>query len=68
MRSVGLTSVPEEITEHILLESISKHVNGKKVVRKTQYSFTKGKSSLIKYDKTTSSAAEETVLGVVILR
>lgn len=55
MRSVGLTLVPGEIMEHILLESISKRVNGKKVISSTQRSFTKGKSSLTKHGEMTSS-------------
>ena len=67
MRSVGLTLVPGEFMEHVLLESISKYVNGKKVIRSTQHSFTKGKSSLTEYGEMTSSAGEESVVGVVIL-
>jgi len=59
MRSVGLTLVPGEVMDHILLESISKHVNCKKAIRSTQHNFTKGESSLTKYGEMTASVGEE---------
>lgn len=45
-RFVGLTSIPGKVTEQLILETISRHMNNKKFFRSSQHGFTKGKSCL----------------------
>lgn len=45
-RPVRFTSVPEKVIEQIILETISKHTKYKKVMRKYQLGFMKGKFCL----------------------
>lgn len=45
-RLVSLTSIPGNVMEQLILENISKHVKGKKIITSSQCGFTKGKSSL----------------------
>lgn len=59
LRLGSLTSVPGENMEHVLLEFISRYVNGKKAISSTQHSFSKGKCSLTKLVKWPSSEGEE---------
>lgn len=43
---VSLISIPEKITEHLILKKISRHLTDKKVLRNSQHGFSKGKSCL----------------------
>lgn len=67
LRSGSLTSVPGGNIEHILLEFISKYVNGKKVIRSTQHSFAKGKCSSMELMEWPSSEDEDVVGAVIVL-
>lgn len=67
LRSGSLTSVPGGNTEHILLEFISKYVNGKKVIGSTQHNFAKGKCSSTELMKWPSFEGEDVVGAVIVL-
>lgn len=43
---VSFTSVLGEVVEHVILQSISKHMKDKKVIGSSQHGFMKGKSCL----------------------
>ncbi|KAJ7396395.1 hypothetical protein BTVI_145453 [Pitangus sulphuratus] len=45
-RPVSLTSIPGKVTECLILEAISIHMEDKKMIRSSQYGFTKDKSHL----------------------
>jgi len=45
-RPVSLTSIPRKPMEQLILDVIIKQVEEKKVIRSSQYGFTKGKSCL----------------------
>ena len=42
-RAVTVTSVPRKVLEQLVLDAISKQLEEKKVIRSSQYGFTKGK-------------------------
>jgi len=42
-RPVSLTSIPGKAIEQLVLDAISKQLEEKKVIRSSQYGFTKGK-------------------------
>ncbi|KAK4830517.1 hypothetical protein QYF61_011459 [Mycteria americana] len=55
-RPVSLISIPEKVMKQLILKTISRHMNNKKVIRSSQHGFTKGKSCLTNldlYDETT---------------
>jgi len=43
---VSLTSIPAKVMEQLILETISRHINKKKIISSSQHRFTKGKSRL----------------------
>ncbi|KAJ7423789.1 hypothetical protein BTVI_08759 [Pitangus sulphuratus] len=68
--SVSLTSIPGNVMEHLILESISIiYMENKKVIRSSQRGFTKGKSCLTNliafYDKTTTWRNDEGAVDAV---
>ncbi|CAM4561181.1 unnamed protein product [Caretta caretta] len=70
-RPVSLTSVPGKIMEHVLKESILKHLEERKVIRNSQHGFTKGKSCLTNliafYDEITVSVDEGKAVDALFL-
>ncbi|CAM5077342.1 unnamed protein product [Eretmochelys imbricata] len=70
-RPVSLTSVPGNIMEQVLRESILKHLEERKVIRNSQHGFTKGKSCLANliafYDEITGSVDEGKAVDVLFL-
>nr|XP_048714325.1 alpha-1,3-mannosyl-glycoprotein 4-beta-N-acetylglucosaminyltransferase A isoform X3 [Caretta caretta] len=70
-RPISLTSVPGKIMEHVLKESILKHLDERKVIRNSQHGFTKGKSCLTNliafYDEITGSVDEGKSVDVLFL-
>ncbi|CAM5084405.1 unnamed protein product [Natator depressus] len=70
-RPVSLPSVPRKIMEHVLKESILKHLEERKVIRNSQHGFTKGKSCLTNliafYDEITGSVDEGKAVDVLFL-
>lgn len=45
-RLVSFTSIPGKVRNLLILETISRYMKDKKVIRSRQHSFTKGKSCL----------------------
>ncbi|CAM4576771.1 unnamed protein product, partial [Caretta caretta] len=70
-RTVSLTSVSGKIMEHVLQETILKHLEERKVTRNSQHGFTKGKSCLTNliafYDEITGSADKGKAVDVLFL-
>ncbi|CAM4611314.1 unnamed protein product [Lepidochelys kempii] len=70
-RPVSHTSVPRKIMEHVLKESILKHLDERKVIKNSQHGFTKGKSCLTNliafYDEVTGSVDEGKAVDVLFL-
>ncbi|CAM5168162.1 unnamed protein product [Eretmochelys imbricata] len=70
-RPVSVTSVPGKIMEHVLKESILKHLDDRKVIRNGQHGFTKDKSCLTNliafYDEITGSVDEGKAADVLFL-
>ncbi|CAM5076581.1 unnamed protein product [Eretmochelys imbricata] len=70
-RPVSLTSVPGKIMEHVLKESILKHLDERKVIRNSQHGFTKGRSCLTNliafYDEITGTVDEGKAVDVLFL-
>jgi len=68
-RLVSLTSIPGKVMEQFILEVIIKQVEEKKVIRNSQYGFTKGKSCLTNliafYDGMTGWVDEGRAMDVV---
>ena len=70
-RLVSLSLVPGKVMEHLILETISRHVKDKKVIRSNQHGFTKEQScltNLINFcDEMTSLVAEGRAVDTVYL-
>ncbi|KAK4826654.1 LOW QUALITY PROTEIN: hypothetical protein QYF61_010639 [Mycteria americana] len=45
-RPLNLTLIRRKVMEQLILETISRHMNNKKIIRSSQHGFTKGQSSL----------------------
>lgn len=68
---LSLSLIPGKVVEQVTMESISKHVKDTKVIRSSQYGFTKGKSCLTNmialYTDMTSLVHVGRAVGVVCL-
>lgn len=68
---VSLTSVPGKLTDQILLEDMSKHMKGKKVIWNSPHRLTRDKSCLTNligfYDKMDGSTGEGRAAEVLYL-
>jgi len=66
-----LTSVPGKVMKQIILESVSRHMKDKKVIRSSQHALSKGKSCLTNlrtfYNEKTGMANEGRAVNVVYL-
>ncbi|KAK4824064.1 hypothetical protein QYF61_009915 [Mycteria americana] len=70
-RLVSLTLVPGKVMEQLILETIARHMKDKKLIRKSQHGFTKGKSCLTNlitfYDEMTGLVDQGRAVDVVYL-
>ncbi|KAJ7406581.1 RNA-directed DNA polymerase from mobile element jockey-like protein [Willisornis vidua] len=70
-QAVSLISIPGKMMEHLILEAISKHMEDKKVIRSTQYGFSKGKSRFTNliafYNETTTWMDDRRAVDIVYL-
>ncbi|GAB0187540.1 mitochondrial enolase superfamily member 1 [Grus japonensis] len=68
---IRVTTIPGNMMELLILETISRHIKDKKVIRSSQHGFTKGKSCLTNfincYDELTDLVDESRALNVVFL-
>jgi len=68
-RWVSLTLIPGKVMEHLILETISRHVNNRKILRSSQHGFKKTHScltNLISFcDKMTSLVHERRAVDIV---
>ena len=70
-RPVSLTLIPGKVMGQLILETISKHFSGKKIIRNRQYGVTKGKSCLTNlinfYDEVTGLVDEGRAMVIVYI-
>jgi len=70
-RSVSPTSVPGKVIEQLILETISRHIKDKKIIRTSYHGFMKRKSCLINLinfcDEMTGLVDEGRPVGIVYL-
>ncbi|KAF1469936.1 tRNA-specific adenosine deaminase 1, partial [Megadyptes antipodes antipodes] len=69
-RLVGLTLIPGKEMEQLILETISRHMKDKKIVKSSQHGFTKGKSCLTNlkdfFDEVTGLVDEGRAVDVIL--